>query len=135
MRQLVHHGLTRFRRHVLKLWESRGGGFYGFVAVLTFLYLEALDLGGDLASLSHAHLDIGWVISFMVNNLIDAVTNTVRSVVWPFAWLTHFGLTLLSGGLLGASYGAYRAVRPTVLRLLREPDAEPARVATPRAGA
>ena len=50
VRDTAHHATGRFRRHVRQMWDSRGGGFYGFVAVLMFLYLETLDLAGDIAA-------------------------------------------------------------------------------------
>jgi hypothetical protein len=128
MGTLTREATGRFRRHVRQLWESRGGGFYGFVAVLTFLYLEALDLAGDVAGLGGIRIDVGWVIGFLVENLVDAVMNGVRSAIWPLAWLERFGIGLRSAAFLAAAYLAYRLVRPLVLRLLSEPDP----VAVPR---
>lgn len=123
MKHLVRQADHRFRRHVLKLWKSRGGGFYGFVAVLTFLYLEAIDLAGDVAGVGRAALlDLGWWIGFLVENLIDVVLNTVWAAMWPVTWIQHFGIGLLSGALLAGAYGVYRLIRPGVLRLLEEPD-------------
>lgn len=131
MNALLQEGLVRFRRHVRKLWQSRGGGFYGFVAVLTFLYLEVVDVAGDLAGLRPNEIDLGWAIGFLVDNAVDALMNLVRSAIWPAAWIQRFGVGVLSAVLLGVSYLAYRLVRPTVIRLLEEPaeeaeEAEPA---------
>lgn len=116
---------TRFRRRALQVWESHGGGFYGFVALLTFLYLETLDLAGDLAGITLDTLGIGWVLQFLIGNLVDAVRIAIQAALWPLAWLDRFGIGLESGALLLLAYGAYRLVRPTVLRLLREPGPEP----------
>ena len=131
MNALLQEGLVGFRRHVRKLWQSRGGGFYGFVAVLTFLYLEVVDVAGDLAGLRPSEIGLGWAIGFLVDNAVDALMNLVRSAIWPAAWIQRFGVGVLSGVLLGVSYLAYRLVRPTVIRLLEEPaeeaeEAEPA---------
>ncbi len=116
---------TKFRHHLRELWESRGGGFYGFVAALTFLYLEAADLIGDLAGVGRAQwLDLGWWIGWVVSNLVEAALNGVWAALWPLTWVQHFGLGLLSVGLFAGSYVTYRAIRPTVLRLLRDPDEE-----------
>lgn len=126
MRELFHHGKNRFRRHAREVWQSRGGGFYGFVATLTFLYLETVDLAGDIASLpGFLKLDVGWVVGWFVNNAIDAVKNLVWSAIWPVEWIGRFGVNLYSVALLGACYGIYRLIRPWVLRLLEDPVADP----------
>jgi hypothetical protein len=123
----AHHATGRFRRRVLQLWESRGGGFYGFVAVLMLLYLETLDLAGDIAALPGTiAMDLGFLISWVVSNFVDFVLNMVWASIWPVQWLGHFGVGIRSGLLLGAVYLAYRLVRPFVLRLLSDPEAAPA---------
>lgn len=135
MNEIIREGSHRFRRHVLHLWESRGGGFYGFVAVLTFLYLEAIDLVGDVMGAGgFLRMDLGWVIGWMVQNFVDALLNLVFSAIWPVEWVSRFGVGVRSGLLLLGAYGLYRLLRPAVLRWLREPDAEldPA-ATTPRA--
>jgi uncharacterized membrane protein (DUF2068 family) len=111
------------RRYVRKLWEKRGGGFYGFVATLMFLYLEVVDIAGDIIDLGGARLTLGWVISFVVSNLVTLVVNTLRAAIWPLTWLSQFGVGVLSITLLAGAYLAYRAVRPRVLRMLQEPEA------------
>lgn len=125
MKRLVHLAAARFRRHVRELWRSRGGGFYGFVAVLTFLYLEVVDLAGDLAGIRLRSIDLGWAIGFLVDNFVDALMNLVRSVIWPAAWIQRFGVGALSGALLAGAYIAYRLIRPTVIRLLEEDTDQP----------
>lgn len=131
--ELRTRGANRFRRYCLKIWTSRGGGFYGFVVMLTFLYLEALDLGGDIAALPDSHPGIGFVIGWIVGNLVDVIVNSIRAAIWPFSWISHFGVTLLSGALLAGSYVAYRALRPTVVRWLTPTDEPAARLETPLA--
>lgn len=125
MNAIVRNGLHWFRRYFRKAWESRGGGFYGFVGALTFVYLEVLDLAGDLAAVAGVRIDLGWVIGFLVSNFIDAVMNLVRAALWPFEWIQRFGLNLTSAALLGGAYLLYRLIRPAVLRLLEDPDEGP----------
>lgn len=125
MRHVRTYATNRFRRHCLKVWTSRGGGFYGFVVLLTFLYLEVVDLAGDIAALPDASPGIGFVISWIVGNLVDALVNSIRAALWPASWLEHFGVGILSASLLAGSYVAYRAVRPTVIRWLAAPDDDP----------
>ncbi|MEJ2187644.1 MAG: hypothetical protein P8Z36_17285 [Gemmatimonadota bacterium] len=126
MTELFRHAGNRFRRHARQVWTSRGGGFYGFVATLTFLYVEAVDLVGDIASLPRfAALDVGWIIGWFVNNAIQAVWNLIWSAIWPWEWIQRFGVNVVSALLLVACYGLYRLLRPTVLRLLQDPEAGP----------
>jgi hypothetical protein len=106
------------------VWESRGSGFYGFVAAGTFLYLEATDLVGDVPALLAVGLDLGELISFFVNNLVEAVMFTVTAALWPVWWIEHVGINLGSAVLLGVGYLAYRAVRPTVTRWLEDPESD-----------
>lgn len=127
MNAIIRSGLHWFRRYFRKAWESRGGGFYGFVGALTFVYLEALDLAGDLAGIAGIRIDLGWVIGFVVSNLVEAVMNLVRAALWPLEWIERFGITGKSILLLTGAYVAYRLIRPTVLRLLSDGDAEPER--------
>ncbi len=133
MKSLVRHGGHRLRRHARDVWKSRGGGFYGFVATLTFLYIETVDLAGDIASLpGFLKLDVGWVIGWFVNNALDAVRNLVWSLIWPVEWMSRFGVNLFSAALLAACYGIYRLIRPWVLRMLEDPvDDSPAEQNTP----
>lgn len=127
MNRLIGTAGRWLRRHVREVWESRGGGFYGFVAALTFLYLEAMDLTGDIAALGAlAALDLGTVIGFVINNLVEAVMFTVYAALWPVEWISRFGVSLLSGGLLLGAYAVYRVIHPTVLAWLQEPEAVPA---------
>jgi hypothetical protein len=126
-----HPVRARVRRYLRKLWATRGGGFYGFVATLMFVYLEVVDITGDLAAVGGLRADLGWLISFIVGNMIDAIMNTVRAAIWPATWLQHFGVGLLSAALFGVTYVGYRGIRPGVLRLLREPGEEEIAELTP----
>jgi len=122
MNELRALASNRSRRYLLASWRSRGGGFYGFVALLTFLYIEGLDLAGDVAGLAGVQLNLGFIISWLVGNLVDAALNGIRAAIWPLEWISRFGISLRSAVLLAASYGAYRLIRPTVVRLLTPTD-------------
>lgn len=118
----------RLRRYVRKVWSSRGGGFYGFVATLMFLYLEVVDLAGDVLGFpALVGASLGGVIGWGVTNVINAVLNLVRAAIWPMSWLLGFGIGVRSALLLGATYVTYRVAHPHILRLLQEPegDADP----------
>ena len=122
-KKVARHATHRFRRHALELWESRGGGYYGFVATITFLYLEGVNLFGDVAALPRLQLNIGGLISWLVQNLVQGVLTAMWAAIWPVAWISHLGVGLTSCVLLAGSYGVYRVVHPWVSRWLREEGA------------
>lgn len=124
MNEIARQAGHRLRRHAREVWQSRGGGFYGFAAMLTFLYLEAVNLIGDVASLRHVQLGLGGIISWFVQNAVQALLTALWSIIWPVAWIRRFGVGLLSIALLVGAYGVYRLIRPAVLRWLREPGEE-----------
>ena len=112
----------KLRRTLRKVWASRGGGFYGLVVAITFVYLEAVDLAGDLAGIVRAWpIGLGGAIAFLVGNLVDAVLIAIAAALWPLQWLSAFGVGPTLLGLLGATYVTYRITRPAILRML-EPD-------------
>ena len=119
---IVGRGAHRLRRHAREVWESRGGGFYGFVAMVTFLCLEAMNLVGDLAALRTLQLSIGSLIGWLVQNFVQGLMAALWAAIWPVAWISRVGVGAKLGVLLAASYGIYRLVRPTVARWLREPE-------------
>ncbi len=130
MHTLLRQGGHRFRRHARRIWQSRGGGFYGFVATLTFLYLETVSLLPDVSAVRGVQLNVGGivggVVGWFVQNLVTGVINAVSSVLWPLEWIKRFGVNLTSAALLLGSYHVYLVIRPGVLRLLREPDEDAA---------
>ncbi len=119
---IVRQGAHWLRRHVRRVWQSRGGGFYGFVGTLTFLYLEATSVIGDLTALRGLDLSPGWVVNFLVQNFVQGFVNVVWASVWPVAWIQRFGLGVKSGALLVGCYFTFQLIRPMVLRLLQDPD-------------
>jgi hypothetical protein len=132
LRTLKSRLLPPLRRYVRRLWQKRGGGFYGFCATLMFLYLEVIDIAGDILDLGGARPTLGWIIHFVVSNLVTLLVNTIHAAIWPFTWIRQFGVGLMSAALLGLAYAAYRAVRPQVLRMLQEPGEAPGSVAQPQ---
>jgi hypothetical protein len=120
-KKVARHGAHRLRRHARELWESRGGGFYGFVATVTFLCLEAVNLVGDVSALPHLQLGLGGLISWLVQNFVQGLMTALWAAIWPVAWISRLGVGVTSGILFAASYGVYRLIRPTVTRWLREP--------------
>src|SRR5262245_53375734 len=109
--------LPLLRRWLVKLWASRGGGFYGLGYVVTFVALEIRSLSGGLTSVSGlAAQAVQYVLRFSV----DSLRNVVSALIWPahlFEWLGGpAGLVTLAVG-----YAAFEiAVRPLVQAWLPE---------------
>lgn len=121
---MAGHALHRFRSHARELWKSRGGGYYGFVATITFLWLESVNLFGDVAALSHIQVGLDGLIGWLVQNVVQGLTTALWAAIWPVAWISHLGVGLESGVLLAASYGVFRAIRPAVTRWLEREEEE-----------
>ena len=85
---LVDKGHSVFREWFRKVWDVRGGGLYavGFAAV--FIYLEVVDLVGDIADIGSigGAFDggvINFAIAFMIEFFVDSLMNTVDALLWP----------------------------------------------------
>ncbi len=122
MHPIVRRVSHRFRHHALEVWKSRGGGFYGFVSMGTFAWLEAVNLVGDIAQLVHMPLDLGSLISWFVQNTVQGLMTLIWAAIWPVAWIEHVGAGIRFLVLLAVAYGVYRAIHPTVERLLRDEE-------------
>lgn len=74
---------------VLEKWFSFGGGFYGLVALYTWLVVEwnevwdfLVDLPGIVFS-----FDVGSLISLVINFFIESLMNFITAIAWPMYWL------------------------------------------------
>ena len=81
-------GDTEAMHPVLNKWGRFGGGFYGIVAFFTYLVIEIRELidmiigfGGFIDFLKQLDFDL------IIRIFIDAITNFVSAMVWPFYWL------------------------------------------------
>ena len=73
---------------VMSKWVAFGGGFYGVMAVLTYLVVEfneVLDLLTSEASImaTLAELGVGDLVNFFINSLM----NFVSAITWPVYWM------------------------------------------------
>lgn len=71
-----------------------GGGFYGLMAVSTFVGRELASLyddivGFDLSLGSIASALVPWLIGFS----IDSLMNSLMAIIWPVALLDHLSVT------------------------------------------
>ena len=109
-------------------WLAFGGGFYGVVALITYVVVEFGELRDFFLGFeSLAALLAGFGISMLVNLLVDAVMNFVVAIAWPAYWMSEvasshiwiwFGVAYLGywAGVKGAlqryGRGAVRGDRP-----------------------
>jgi hypothetical protein len=87
-------------------WFQFGGGFYGLMALYTYLLIEAdevLELFGQLGAIVF-RLDLGLLIEFFIESLM----NFIAAIAWPVYWIGetengHFWIWFL------VAYGGYWA--------------------------
>ena len=111
--------------------DDRGGGFYGIMGVLTFLFLEA----GDLRSLWNEHAGLlglfrsmGWETVFGFS--VRSFTNGVSASIWPWYWFNH--LDVRAVWLAASAFVVFKAVglavrrwAPALLPENSDPDPKP----------
>ena len=73
---------------VQKQWAKFGGGFYGIVALFTYVVVEVTEIitmiinfGGFIAFLRQLGVDV------IINMLVEALTNFITAMVWPLYWM------------------------------------------------
>lgn len=74
---------------ILGRWFEFGGGFYGLVALYTWLLIEWDDVADFLGGLGDLVLrfDLGALISLLVSLFIESIMNFVAAIAWPVYWL------------------------------------------------
>jgi hypothetical protein len=105
------------RSWLVKLWASRGGGFYGLGYVVTFVALEIRSLSGGLTTVSGL---LAQAAQYVLRFSVDSLRNVVSALIWPahlFEWLGGpAGLIALAVG-----YAVFEfAIRPLVQAWLPE---------------
>ena len=101
-------------------WLRFGGGFYGLVALYTWLLIEWDDLASFFTGIWRLvfRLDLGAVIGLAVNLFIESIMNFVVAIAWPAYWLAEYRQPWL---LLLAAYGGYWLGIEAAGRALRAP--------------
>jgi len=90
----------------LRHWFRFGGGFYGLVALYTWLLIEADDLlefFGGLANVM-VNLDPGALLELLIEIFVESLINFVAAIAWPSYWLSAWSSPWL---LLAAAYAGY----------------------------
>ena len=98
-------------QHVIDKWLYFGGGFYGLMAFVTYMYIEVgqiISFFGRLFSLNLSQLFSSISINMLVNLFIDAIMNLVDAFVWFNFWMKE--IEMMNGWVwLVCTYLAYLA--------------------------
>ncbi|MFC1688025.1 hypothetical protein ACFL07_00010 [Pseudomonadota bacterium] len=102
-------------------WLAFGGGFYGVVALLTYVVVELREIWEffvqfESISAFFAKISFGMLIGLV----IDAIMNFVLAIAWPWYWLTEISPPHIWIWFVVA-YGGYWAGTRLALRRLVEP--------------
>jgi hypothetical protein len=76
-------------------WFDFGGGFYGLMALITYVYIEigeVFQFLGKLADLSIAKILSSLGIDLLIQFVINSVMNLVSAFVWFMFWKNEFEL-------------------------------------------
>ncbi len=88
-----------FRKWSRKIWELRGGGAYAMGFIVTFLYLETMDiLFDDVPKLYAMQSFASEIPPFIIEFLIDTLMNTLYAFMWPvwvLQWQSPWGVAVL----------------------------------------
>ena len=73
---------------IQKKWAKFGGGFYGIVAFFTYIVVEVTEIATMIMNFG-GFFDFIRQLSFglIINIFIEAITNFVTAMVWPFYWM------------------------------------------------
>ncbi len=88
-------------------WLRFGGGFYGVVALMTFVIIEANEIISFFGAFTEtlaglADFDVGMIIRF----IIDSMMNFVTAIAWPMYWISEIDMERIWLWFL-AAYGGY----------------------------
>lgn len=72
---------------VFKKWFTFGGGFYGLMALITYVHVEVLDLWRAFSQFSSfSDLWNSMSIGFLIGLLTEAIGNFVTAIMWFAYW-------------------------------------------------
>ncbi len=100
-------------------WFSFGGGFYGLVALYTWIRIEWDDVAAFIMSLDD--LVMRFDVGVLVRLFIDSIMNFVWAIAWPIYWLRVADDPWI---WLGIAYGGYWLGVHAARRTFRTPVAE-----------
>ncbi len=73
-----------------KKWFSFGGGFYGVIALVTYIVVELLEIRDFIANFGGlAALIANITLDLFIDLIIDSFMNFVLAIAWPMYWLNE----------------------------------------------
>ena len=101
---------------VHRKWLAMGGGFYGVVAVLTWVFLELGEILDFITSFESIDALINSLsIGTLFQLAIEAIQNSFLAIAWPMYWLSDIQSNFIWIWFLVA-YGAYWAGTTLAMR-------------------
>ncbi len=90
----------------LERWLRFGGGFYGLIALYTWLLIEWEDVATFIAGLADVlfSFEPARLFSLVLNLFIESIMNFVVAIGWPAYWLSKSREAWL---MLGVAYASY----------------------------
>lgn len=74
---------------VHRKWLAMGGGFYGVVAMLTYLVVEVGEIIDFIAGFDGFNAFLNSIsVSMLIGLIIEAVKNSFIAIAWPLYWLS-----------------------------------------------
>jgi hypothetical protein len=120
-KQKIKKGEVDKRDFVHKKWSKFGGGFYGIVALLTYVVVEAREiidlvvhLGGFIEFIKH--LNVGTMISMLIN----AFMNFVYAIAWPWYWIENIDTNFIWLWFIAAYAGYWGGMRIALMQMQRK---------------
>ena len=71
-------------------WMEFGGGFYGVIALFTFIIIEALevwDFAANFAGVSQTLQSLG--IELVIGFFVESIMNFIAAIAWPAYWIAE----------------------------------------------
>ena len=68
-------------------WVRFGGGFYGMLALITYLWVEVQELIGLTTNFNFTELTVSSIIfTLIIKFILASIFNLVTALTWPFYW-------------------------------------------------
>jgi len=105
-------------------WLTFGGGFYGAVALLTYLLIEFDELAGFFSNFTGIIDFLRSVsVDMLIRLFIDSLLNFIAAITWPVHWLGRLRGPHLWVWLV-AAYAGYWVGSTAALRTIRRRRAD-----------
>lgn len=118
-KQMEHEDWS-IQQVLMSKWMSFGGGFYGVIAVLTYVVVEFREIFDFLTSegsLIDTITSIG--VGDVVNLFVNSIMNFVTAIAWPAYWLNKVEgysvwvwFVVVYSGFLAGQFCAKNAINP-----------------------